>query len=201
MNNFPAMTEEQRLELIAECEADISCARTLMIAAINVNDGETKAKWESQLLRQQVALAALTAKPVAYMYKDRLHSEPRFSSHTRFGNWSQEDINEYEITETKLYNSPPAPVLRGQELTVWYGAMPETNGKSNWTAILHRKGECISTGITIDRSEYPERVRYEADRMRYLIGELLEKPDILTYDANKHSGYKKPAPPEASHEQ
>ncbi|WP_267411875.1 hypothetical protein [Pantoea sp. GM_Pan_4] len=79
------------------------------------------------------------------------------------------------------------------DLTVWYGAMPETNGKSNWTAILHRKGECISTGITIDRSEYPERVRYEADRMRHLIGELQEKPDILAYDANKHSGYVNPA--------
>lgn len=74
-------------------------------------------------------------------------------------------------------------------LTVWYGSMPETNGKSNWTAILHRKGECISTGITIGRSEYSDRVRYEADRMRYLIGELQEEPDILTYDANKHSGY------------
>ena len=75
------------------------------------------------------------------------------------------------------------------ELTVWYGAMPESNGKTNWTAILHRKGECLSTGITIDRSEYPDRVRYEADRMSHLIGELTEEPDILAYDANKRSGY------------
>lgn len=75
------------------------------------------------------------------------------------------------------------------ELTVWYGAMPESNGKTNWTAILHRKGECLSTGITVDRSEYPDRVRYEADRMSHLIGELTEEPDILAYDANKHSGY------------
>ena len=75
------------------------------------------------------------------------------------------------------------------ELTVWYGAMPESNGKTNWTAILHRKGECLSAGITIDRSEYPDRVRYEADRIRYLIGELDEKPWITNYDANKHSGY------------
>lgn len=78
------------------------------------------------------------------------------------------------------------------ELTVWYGAMPETNGKTNWTAILHRKGECISTGITIERSEYPDHVRYEADRMRYLIGEISEEPDILAYDADAHSGYVKP---------
>lgn len=78
------------------------------------------------------------------------------------------------------------------ELTVWYGAMPETNGKTNWTAILHRKGQQIWEGITIDRSEYPDRVRYEADRMRYLIGELPDEPDILSYDADAHSGYVKP---------
>lgn len=90
-----------------------------------------------------------------------------------------------------------AAMLQGKsdskpELTVWYGAMPETNGKTNWTAILHRKGECLSTGITIDRSEYPDRVRYEADRMSHLIGELADEPDILAYDADAHSGYVEP---------
>lgn len=77
-----------------------------------------------------------------------------------------------------------APVLQ-----VWYGAMPETNGKTNWTAMLHRKGQHLWEGITIDRSEYPDRVRYEADRMRHLIGELADEPDILAYDAEAHSGY------------
>jgi hypothetical protein len=77
-------------------------------------------------------------------------------------------------------------------LQVSYGAWPESNGKSNFTAILHR-GD-ISRGITIDRSEYPDRVRYEADRVRWLIGELSEEPFILDYDANKHSGYKAPEP-------
>ncbi len=81
------------------------------------------------------------------------------------------------------------------ELEVWYGAMPETNGKSNFTAILRRKdADMFDTNqITIDRSEYPDRVRYEADRVRYLIGELAEEPWILDYDADKHSGY---APPD-----
>lgn len=78
------------------------------------------------------------------------------------------------------------------ELTVWYGTMPESNGKSNFTALLMRKGGDFVDGITIDRSEYPDRVRYEADRVRYLIGELVDRPDILDYDANKHSGYKQP---------
>lgn len=78
-------------------------------------------------------------------------------------------------------------------LTVWYGSMPESNGKSNWTAILH-KGD-IASGMTIDRSEYPDRVRYEADRVRWLIGELSDEPWILDYDADKHSGYVAPKPP------
>ncbi|OIR49494.1 DUF551 domain-containing protein [Enterobacter sp. FB] len=79
------------------------------------------------------------------------------------------------------------------ELTVWYGSMPESNGKANWTAILHRKGEgrCMD-GFTIDRSEYPGRVLYAADRVRYLIGEKSERPRILDYDADAHSGYVKP---------
>ncbi|WP_240611902.1 hypothetical protein [Enterobacter roggenkampii] len=89
------------------------------------------------------------------------------------------------------------------ELTVWYGSMPESNGKANWTAILHRKGEgrCMD-GFTIDRSEYPGRVLYAADRVRYLIGEKSERPSILDYDADAHSGYVKtgnsPVIPECS---
>lgn len=75
------------------------------------------------------------------------------------------------------------------ELTVWYGAMPESNGKTNWTAMLHRKDDPWG-GITLDRSEYPDRVRYEADRMRYMIGELDIEPFILDYDDKLHSGYK-----------
>ncbi|MCW5103421.1 hypothetical protein M8B67_10575 [Enterobacter hormaechei subsp. hoffmannii] len=58
----------------------------------------------------RIALASLEVEPVAYMYKDNLHADARFSLHTRFGNWSQEDINEYEITEIPLYTAPPAPV-------------------------------------------------------------------------------------------
>ncbi|HGP4137747.1 TPA: hypothetical protein ACLLGK_001304 [Enterobacter roggenkampii] len=62
---------------------------------------------EQELAR--IALLSLEAEPVAYMYKDNLHADARFSLHTRFGNWSKEDINEYEITEIPLYSAPPAP--------------------------------------------------------------------------------------------
>ena len=77
-------------------------------------------------------------------------------------------------------------------LTVWEGAMPESNGKSNFTVILHT-GD-ISEGICVYRSEYPDRARYEADCFRHLIGDpaFPEKPFILDYDTDKHSGYVKP---------
>lgn len=71
------------------------------------------------------------------------------------------------------------------KLTVAYTAMRESNGRHNWTAILHA-GDA-SEGITIARSEYPERVRYDADRMRYLIGELDEPPEILDYNGDLKS--------------
>lgn len=78
-------------------------------------------------------------------------------------------------------------------LTVWDGSMPESNGKLNFTAVLMRKDlplfKGVSSGFTIAQSEYPDRVRYEADCVRYLIGELAEKPFILDYDTEKHSGY------------
>lgn len=83
-----------------------------------------------------------------------------------------------------------AEKVAGQDLAVWYGPMPESNGKTDWTAILH-KGD-LAEGHTIDRSEYPDRVRYAADCVRYLIGELQDRPWILDYDADKHSGYVAP---------
>jgi hypothetical protein len=85
-------------------------------------------------------------------------------------------------------------------LEVWYGPMPESNGKSNFTAILKRKDAKLwdeDVAITIDRGEYPERVRYEADRVRFLIGEIDKEPCILDYDPDVHSGYVKPPVPAA----
>jgi len=89
----------------------------------------------------------------------------------------------------------PAP--EGEAVTVWYGKMPESNGRENWTASLRRVNSTDPWGqeFCFARSEYPDRVRYEADRVRWIIGELPERPDILAYDADKHSGYVPPASP------
>jgi hypothetical protein len=77
-------------------------------------------------------------------------------------------------------------------LTVWFGSMPESNGRQNWTVQLYRKGGDFTDGITIERSEYKDRARYEYDRMRFLLGEIDKEPFILDYDADLHSGYAAP---------
>lgn len=82
--------------------------------------------------------------------------------------------------------SPPSyaavsVVEQDANLTVWYGKMPESCGRTNWTAILRGNGE----DYTIDRSEYPDRVRYAADCVRNIIGDLPKKPFILDYDGDE----------------
>jgi hypothetical protein len=97
--------------------------------------------------------------------------------------------------------SNPAPVAApataseaaaDEKLTVWFGSMPESNGKENWTAILYRQSGSllggIEDGFTLARSEYHDRVRYDADMVRHLLGELPERPDILAYDGDMKSG-------------
>lgn len=100
----------------------------------------------------------------------RLHSTPEHAA---------------ALIQTILAIAPTPPCQ--PRLAVWYGPMPESNGKSNWTALLHREGVSLLDGpnITLDRSEYPDRVRYEADRVRHLIGELENEPCILDYDTDK----------------
>lgn len=87
---------------------------------------------------------------------------------------------------------------RVPELDVWVGPMPESNGKTNYTAILMRKGGSLfddGMTMTIARSEYPGRVNYEADRVRYLIGQMETEPFVLDYDSEQHSGYVYPDTP------
>lgn len=72
------------------------------------------------------------------------------------------------------------------KLTVKLLSFPESNGKRNWTALLVRADEWNGLrgnygGITIARGEYWNRVAYEAERAKYLIGERDTEPFILDY--------------------
>lgn len=147
-------------------------------------------------LANEGTITATQFKPVADLYEvtvpggrsTTFTKDAAEASDCRVMGWSvQEYVKLERYQATMLQGADGKP-----ELTVWYGAMPESNGKANWTAILHRKGEgrCMN-GFTIDRSEYPGRVLYAADRVRYLIGEKSERPSILDYDADAHSGYMK----------
>lgn len=116
--------------------------------------------------------------------------------------WCWHPINENDVRYIRadLFQQSPAVAVPDQpKLTVWYGSMPESNGRENWTAILHNADDegfdIFTDGHTIDRSEYPERVKYAADRVRWLIGELPEKTFILDYDANKRSSYESESSP------
>lgn len=94
------------------------------------------------------------------------------------------------------FAAQPAPIadseLQKQSLAVWFGSMPESNGKQNWTAILH-KGD-IYEGFTIAVSEYKDRVRYDADCVKYMIGEITTEPQILDYDGDLQESQPLPAP-------
>lgn len=145
--------------------------------------------------------------------KDELCTELEAARKQEPVGWYNEGAGTTTVFNAKfLRSSPPegcvpvyaSPVPAQNDLAVWYGPMPESNGKTNWTAILYRKNpDCrmggIGDGYTIDRSEYPDRVRYEADRVRHLIGELKEPPFILDYDENKHSGYEEQQPSAVTH--
>lgn len=83
-------------------------------AVFDLKSGYTLGLADVEILKRvaRMALAAIDSKPVAYMYRDNLHSDARFSLESKIGNWSPEDINEYEISETPLYrHAQPAPVV------------------------------------------------------------------------------------------
>ncbi len=72
------------------------------------------------------------------------------------------------------------------KLTVRLTSFPESNGKRNWTALLVRVdkwdglvGNC--GGISLARGELWNRVAYEAECARFLIGERDTEPSILDY--------------------
>jgi len=89
-----------------------------------------------------------------------------------------------------------SPLVRGvgphatvqPRLTVRLVAFPESNGKRNWTAMILRADEkgwggLLSNcgGVTVAHGELWNRVAYEAERAKLLIGERDTEPNILDY--------------------
>ena len=97
----------------------------------------------------------------------------------RFREWAPCEAPSDAATRAQAVSLPAEPV----KLKVIYRSMPESCGRTNWTAILVGNGE----EFTIDRSEFPHRVRYAADCVRHIIGELPERPFILDYDAEERT--------------
>ena len=91
------------------------------------------------------------------------------------------------MSETNRVERPVMPIATHQpRLTVRLTSFPESNGKRNWTALLVRvdawdglPGNC--GGISLARGELWNRVAWEAERARFLIGERDTEPFILDY--------------------
>lgn len=78
------------------------------------------------------------------------------------------------------------PVLQTKAvpLQVLYYSMPTSCGKTNWTASLVTKGRGY---FNLARSEYPQHVRYQADYVRWLIGELDMMPYLPDYNTHEQT--------------
>lgn len=77
------------------------------------------------------------------------------------------------------------------ELKVVLFKMPESNGKNNWQAYFKRKNDTelkglvgSMGGICISWGEQWNRVAYEAERARFLIGERNTEPDLMQYGSD-----------------
>lgn len=100
------------------------------------------------------------------------------------------DVNGFDLRDEFaewLSASPAAKVTPAQpRLTVRLTSFPESNGKRNWTALLVRAdkwdgliGNC--GGISLARGELWNRVAWEAECAKFLIGERDTEPFILDY--------------------
>lgn len=96
--------------------------------------------------------------------------------------YRHQDKPVYEVRA--LYARPQA--ADAQPLTVRLTSFPESNGNRNWTALLVRKKPWDglrgnSGGVTLAHGEMWNRVAYEAERARFLIGERATEPYIMDY--------------------
>jgi len=105
MNNFPAMTEERRQELVKHCKHNILQANGILPTLEGIDpNSEVARKVRKELELQEIALAALTAEKrltVSVVQKNE-----------RLKGFNFEGYDSLPAGEHEFYNAPPAPVLR-----------------------------------------------------------------------------------------
>ncbi|MDU5839304.1 MAG: hypothetical protein E6559_21880 [Pantoea sp.] len=94
------LTEEQRKALIADCEAQIRESKDKICAYESRLGWDRAEKEKSVLARQQIALAALTAEPVAYRWEA-----------VGSGRIKYDGIRPIGVVFDKLYTEPPVAAL------------------------------------------------------------------------------------------
>ena len=102
------ITEQRRQELIADCQKEIG---TLMLW-LECGPLRDRSKTESELLRQQIALASLTAVRAGWglrslqedCYGSWLTTEPREQAYL--------DCQPHKYENVGLYTAPPVPVIK-----------------------------------------------------------------------------------------
>ena len=82
--------------------------------------------------------------------------------------------------------SQESSVSRQEPITVRIFSFPESNGKRNWTAMFVRVKSWDGLignagGITIGYGECWNRVAFNAEKARYLLGERMTEPSIVDY--------------------
>lgn len=97
------ITEEQRQALIAECNEQIEILKNLIF---NGSYDEDNSNLESQLLVQEIALASLTAEPVAWVIHARGGDQL-----SQDGSYVANAEGMFGLKATSLYTAPPVPVI------------------------------------------------------------------------------------------
>lgn len=99
---MPVLSEQEREKAIVACKDEIGHLKQ-MVAAAKSGGRYSATGYQSQLIRQQIALAALTAEPVAYVtYKGYLlhAADPKLAEYSE---------------PSPLYDAPPVPVKQEGE--------------------------------------------------------------------------------------
>lgn len=133
----------------------------------------------------RAALAAAEAQPVAGPQVKPVAWRFQFPTSAR---WHYTEHGPHEASRPGLKWEPlhAAAPQSQPRLRVRLVSFPESNGKRNWTAMIARVdpwgglvGNC--GGITVARGEFWNRVAYEAERAKLLIGERDTEPCVLDY--------------------